>query len=55
MNRPLGEMTLAVNERVPVYRRQVGTVFSVEYSGEPRFSYEDRRGGQRRPTLSYLF
>ena len=55
MNRPTGEMMLAVNERVPVYRRQVGAVFSVEYSGESRFSYEERRGGQRRPALSFLF
>lgn len=55
MSRPVSEFTLAVNDRVPFYRRQVGSVFSVEYSGEPRLGHDDRRGGHRRPALSYLF
>jgi len=53
--RAANELVLPGSERTPIYRRQVGSVFSVEYSGEPRFNYEDRRGGNRRPALSYLF
>lgn len=55
INRADSEFVLPVNDRLPIYRRQVGSIFSVEYSGEQRFGHDDRRGGNRRPALSYLF
>lgn len=42
MRRSALEFVLPSSDRTPIYRRQVGSVFSVEYSGEPRMSYEDR-------------
>ena len=43
------------SERVPVYRRQIGPIFSIEYVGEQRSGFEDRGREPRRSCPSYLF
>lgn len=53
--RAANELVLPGNERTPIYRRQVGSIFSVEYSGEQRLSHENRRASGRRPAPGYLF
>lgn len=53
---PAGEgFVLPRSERVPVYRRQIGSIFSVEYAGEQRSGFEDRARAPRRVCPSYLF
>lgn len=55
MKRISSEFELPKNERAPIYRRQVGPVFSVEYSGEARLNYSDRESNVRPGLHGCLF
>ena len=48
-------LLLPKNERTPIYRRQVGSVFSVEYSGEQRLDRGSRGGTPRGVFQDCLF
>ena len=55
INRFEPTFVLPANERTPIYRRQTGPVFSVEYSGEQRLNYSGRGGTPRGVFQDCLF
>ncbi len=53
---PVGEgFVLPRSEMVPIYRRQIGSIFSIEYVGEQRSCCEERERAPRRVCPNYLF
>ncbi len=55
MNRDQMRMVLPRNEKTPVYRRQTGAVYSVEFMGESHLFQNFRRNDSRRAGSSFLF
>lgn len=55
MNGDRMRMKLPRSEKTPVYRRQTGSVYSVEFMGDSRLFQNFRRNEFRRAESSFLF